>query len=176
MHIRVMAISKNDICIGTIIGAHGVHGAVRVRVYSDNPDCLLKYKNLKDAQGRLFHIKKLHVLKDQISVVKFDGVQDCNEAEELKGIDLFISRDQFVDLEPDVFYIADLVGLKVKTTAGKIIGEVQAVENHGAGDFLTIFPNVKDCIPFTHEAVPEVNFSEGYIIIDERYIDVNEAI
>lgn len=169
-----MAISSKDICIGTITGAHGVHGAVRIRVYSDDAECLLNYKKLKDHEGRLFTVKKLRIHKGQIAIVKFNEVGNRTQAEELSQAELFINRSQMPDLELDEFYITDLIGLKVKSSKGVELGTIKSVENNGAGDFLTLAEK-PTTIPFTHEAVPEVYVKEGYVVIDEDALLEAEA-
>ncbi len=162
--------SKNEVCIGKIVGAHGVHGAVRVHVFSDDPECLLRYKKLKDIHGNLYAVKKMRMLKGSLVVAKFDGISDRSQAEAFRGVELFVDRDQMPNLSEDEFYINDLVGLKVRNLKGEEVGFVKAVENHGAGDFLTIDPFLKVCVPFTLKAIPEVHIREGYIVLDEQYL------
>jgi 16S rRNA processing protein RimM len=170
----VMIKNKENICIGKIVGAHGVHGSVRVHVFSDDPECLLRYKHIIDSLGRSFKVKKMRPQKGNVVIVKFDGFQDRNQAEAARGIELFIDRDQMPKLTEDEFYINDLVGLKVRSLKGEVIGFVKAVENHGAGDFLTIDPFLKVCVPFTHKVIPEIHVSQGYIVLDEQYLVLDE--
>lgn len=170
-----MALDKNSICIGKIVGAHGIHGGVRIHVYSDDPECLLRYKNMSDAKGVVFKAKKLRLQKGSVVIVRFDGISTRNQAEELRGVELFISRDQMPILSENEFYINDLIGLKVRNLNGEEIGYVKAVENHGAGDFLTIDPFLKVCVPFTKMAVPEVHIQQKYIVLDENFLQVDES-
>lgn len=170
-----MSIKRDEICIGKIIGAHGVHGGVRVHVFSDDPECLLRYKKLTDAQGRPYTAKKMRIQKGSVIIIRFDGVTDRNMAEALRGTELFVNRADMPKLTEDEFYINDLVNLKVRNLAGAEIGYVKAVENHGAGDFLTIDPFLKVCVPFTRKAIPEVNIREKYIVLDESYLVLDVA-
>ncbi|MBP6985122.1 MAG: 16S rRNA processing protein RimM [Alphaproteobacteria bacterium] len=169
-----MTYETQDICIGKIIGAHGVHGAVRVHVFSDDPESLFRYKKLKDAQGHLFTAKKMRMQKGSVVIVRFDGVSDRNMAEALRGLELFVGRDQMPSLTEDEFYINDLVGLKVQNLKGEWIGKVKAVENHGAGDFLSIEPFLKVCVPFTKAAIPEVYIRQGYLVLDESFLVMDQ--
>lgn len=160
--------SKDELCIGTITGAHGVHGAVRIRVYSDDVESILKYKTLKTSTGDIFTVKKLRLHKDNIVIVKFDEISNRNAAEEVSGVELFINRSQLPELDQEEFYINDLIGLRVRTSNGNEVGTIKTVENYGAGYFLTLHERPKASIPFTHVAVPEIHIKEGYIIIDEQ--------
>jgi 16S rRNA processing protein RimM len=166
---------KDTVCIAKIVGAHGVHGSVRVYVFSDNPERLLEYKKVYDNKGHIYSVKKLRVQKGNTVIVKFDEFSDRNQAEAARGIELFINREQMPDLPEDEFYVTDLVGLKVRSLKGEEIGTVKSVENHGAGDILTIDPFLKVAVPFTHKAVPEVHIREGYIVLDESFLTLDES-
>ncbi len=162
---------KHNICIGTVIGPHGVHGAVRVRVHSEDAGALKKYKALNDLDGNKYLIKKLRIVKGQSAVVKFDGLANRSQAEEIAGLELYIQHEQLPDLREDEFYVTDLVGLKVKTRSGQVIDEILTVENHGAGDFITLVSDTKNCIPFTNEAIPEVHLRDGYVVVEDGFVE-----
>jgi 16S rRNA processing protein RimM len=165
--------TKENVCIAKIVGAHGVHGSVRVYVISDNPECLLDYKRVKDTLGKTYTVKKLRIQKGNTVIVKFEELHDRNEAEAARGTELFIPRELMPDLEEDEFYITDLVGLKVRSLKGDEIGFVKAVENHGAGDLLIIDPYLKLAFPFTRSVIPEVHVRDGYIVLDEHFLTLD---
>lgn len=169
-----MTQESQNILIAKIVGPHGVHGSVRVLVYSDNPEGLQNYKPIRDKNDSVYTIKKLRLQKGEVVIVKFDEIRNRNEAEAARGIELYVSREQMPNLEEDEFYITDLVGLKVRSLSGEEIGVVKAVENHGAGDFLSIDTHPKISVPFTRAAVPEVHIKQGYIVMDESFLDLSE--
>ena len=75
--------------------------------------------------------------------------------------------------ETDEFYHQDLIGLRVERTDGVTVGTIKGVENYGAGPLLEIetVPDIPDLetialVPFTREAVPEVDLGAGFIVID----------
>ena len=83
------------------------------------------------------------------------GIVSKEEADALKGTDLFVPRDRLPSLPDDEFYHADLVGLTVYDTGGALLGEVRSVQNHGASDLLEIDgPGLKTTalLPFTRRA------------------------
>ena len=166
---------QDNILIAKIVGPHSLSGSVRVLVYSDNPEQLQRYKVLKASNGKAFTIKKARHLKGDMLVVKFEEISDRLEAEAARGIDLYVPRSQMPELEEDEFYINDLVGLKVRSLSGEEIGVVKNVENHGAGDFLTIDPFLTVAVPFTLAAVPEVHARDGYIVLDESFLTLSES-
>ena len=97
------------------------------------------------------------------------ALQFFMEADALKGVSLYVAKSKLPSLPDDEFYHADLIGLDAFDTGGKLLGRVQAVHNHGAGDLLEITgPGLKTALllPFTLLAVPTVDLSAGRIIVD----------
>jgi 16S rRNA processing protein RimM len=61
-------------------------------------------------------------------VVRFDGVITMDEAESLRGLELRIPEDALRPLDPDRYYVHDLVGCRVEAIGGARIGVVSRVE------------------------------------------------
>ena len=89
----------------------------------------------------------------------------------MKGTQLFVPRSAFPEPDEDDYYFADLVGLDVKSTEGKRVGTVIAVEDFGAGTLLEIKPGKSADSqhsfyhPFTKVAVPKVDLKAGRVVI-----------
>ena len=92
---------------------------------------------------------------------------DRSAAEALKGLRLYVSKDELPETGEDEFYHADLLGLEVVQDGDKI-GIVRSIIPEGAGDVLEI-----DCgpgqetllVPFTREAVPEIEIGSGRLTV-----------
>ncbi|MBO0347139.1 ribosome maturation factor RimM [Roseibium limicola] len=153
------------VCIGA---AHGIRGEVRVKPFGDDPLSFTDYGVLTDRSGkRSFEVVRARVQKTVV-VTQFKGITTRNQAEELNGLELFITRDQLPQPEEDEFYYSDLAGVGVFDMSGKQLGKVAAVHDFGAGDLLEVRParGKTFYIPFTKEFVPEVNLSEDRILAD----------
>ena len=101
--------------------------------------------------------------------VRIVGVDTKEEADALKGVQLFAPRDRLPSLPDDEFYHADLMGLEVYDTGGTLLGRVKSVQNHGAADLLEIQTPGQSAtvlLPFTMAAVPTVDLDKGRIIAD----------
>ena len=57
--------------------------------------------------------------------MKIKGVDSVEMAERLKTKNLYVSRENSVDLDEDEFFIADLIGLDVFTVAGEKVGTLK---------------------------------------------------
>lgn len=85
----------------------------------------------------------------------------------MKGIELYAEKSRLPRLPDDEFYHADLIGLEVRDTGGKILGQVRAVHNHGAGDIIEVAgPGGALLLPFTMAVVPTVDLTAGRLIAD----------
>jgi 16S rRNA processing protein RimM len=154
--------------LGQIVGAHGVRGHVLVKSYTGAPEDLAAYGPLTDEPGaRAFAITVVRVTAKGV-VARVEGVTDRTAAEALKGVRLYVERDQLPDTGPGEFYHADLIGLTALSPDGKAIGRVVALHNYGAGDLLEIRPENSretELVPFTTAFVPEVDIANGRVVI-----------
>ena len=160
---------KNPVLMATIGAAQGLRGEVRAKTYTTEPTALGDYGNLHAADGRVFEILDIREMKD-MAVVRFKGVNDRNAAEALRGLDLFIERDNLPAdlLEDDEFFYADLEGLEAFDATGKSYGIVSGIFDFGAGDLLELKAPAKRplLIPFSEAAVLEIDLEEGRILVD----------
>jgi len=159
---------ENPVQLAVIGAAHGIKGEVRVKTFTEDPMALRSYGPLHAADGRVFTVAGIRPAKDVV-IVRFDGVTDRNMAEVLNGEALFVDRSALPEeLEEEEFYHADLIGMAAFDETGESLGRVVAVHNFGAGDLLEIRPRSGQTmmVPFTREAVPEVDLAEGTVRVD----------
>ena len=157
------------ICVGAIGGAYGVQGEVRLKSYTSEPMAIADYAPLYTEDcGRTFDLVLTGSVKNGLSA-RMSGIISKEDADALKGTELFVPRDRLPSLPDDEFYHADLVGLTVYDTGGAMLGKVRTVQNHGASDLLEIGgPDLKTTVllPFTRSVVPTVDLAAGKIIAD----------
>lgn len=156
------------ICVGAIAGAFGVRGDVKLKSFCAQPEAIVAYQPLWTADGRRSFTLRLTRGSGGALTASLSGVATREEAEALKGVELFADRDKLPNLPDDEFYHADLIGLEVLDTSGRPLGRVRAIHNHGAGDILDIAGagGSSRLLPFTKAAVPTVDLAAGRIIAD----------
>ncbi len=162
--------SQNDerVCLGAIVGVHGIKGEVKVKSFTEIAEDIDRYGIVEDEPGtRKFDIKVVGHSKDLLRV-KIKGLDNPEDALALKGTGLYVNKDVLPELEEEEFYHTDLIGLEARDKAGNFIGEVIGIYNFGAGDMLEIKTSgtgKSEMIPFTLAYVPTVNIKDGYIIV-----------
>ncbi|SDU40542.1 ribosome maturation factor RimM [Stappia sp. ES.058] len=160
--------AQDRILMARIGAAHGIRGEVRVKPFGDDPLSFTDYGPLETADGkRRLTVYAARVQKNMV-ITRFEGIDDRNAAEALNGLDLYISRSALPDLEEDDdFYHADLLGLRARTAEGEDLGKIVAVPDFGAGALLEIRPDIGTSffVPFTRDAVPEVDLTDGKVTV-----------
>lgn len=161
------------VCVGALGVPHGVKGDIKVRSFTENKDSLAKFDTLYlEPNYAPLSLKVKFPNKDGF-VAQVEGIKTREQAQEAKGLKLYVKREQLPATEKEVYYVNDLQGLKVINCDDQPIGIVKAVHNFGAGDVLevslheAIKPVGKEVmIPFQEEFVPEVVICEGLVRVN----------
>lgn len=158
------------VCVGAIAGSFGVQGEVRLKSFCSDPLAIADYGPLWTEDGsRSFDVRLTRSNVSGGVGVRLSGVLTKEQADALKGVQLYADRDRLPSLPDDEFYHADLIGLTVQDTGGAVVGTIRAIYNHGAGDILEIFaPGRKSALllPFTLANVPTVDLAAGKVVAD----------
>ena len=160
-------VSDRPVTLAAIIGAHGVTGEVRLKLFGEGLDALRRYGAFND--GALV-IAKLRDDGKGGAIARLADVADRTAAEKLRGVALTVPRSALPPLAEGEYYHADLIGLPAVSTTGEALGTCVAVDNFGAGDVLEIErPDGKRfMVPMSDEAVPE--WTDSRIVIDAAFV------
>ncbi len=143
--------------VGVITSAHGIKGEVKVFPTTDDAKRFKELKEVIHDTGKEhipMEIEHVKFFKNMV-ILKFRGYDNINEIEKYKSRDLLITRDQAVDLEPDEYFITDLIGLTVVSDQGAELGTLKDVLETGANDVYVVamkdgkelmLPAIGDCI------------------------------
>ncbi len=158
--------SAPRVCIGAVIGAHGVRGQVRIKSFTADPVAIGDYGPVETETGeRRFTVMVVGQAKGAV-IARLDGVTGRDAAEGLKGVRLYVPRDRLPETAEDEFLYTDLVGLQAEDGSGRVLGRVRGVFDFGAGDVLDVTgPEGSLMVPFTRQAVPEVDVANGRLVI-----------
>ncbi|WP_310531868.1 ribosome maturation factor RimM [Novosphingobium sp.] len=146
------------VTLAAIIGAHGIAGEVRLKLFGEGVDSLKRFRAFNDfGGGKALSVEKLKDDGKGGAIARFAEVKDRNTAEALRGTALTVARSALPPLAEGEYYYADLLGLPAVSTTGDALGTVVAVENFGAGDVVEVQrPDGKRfMVPMRDHAVPE---------------------
>ena len=155
------------ICLGVIVGVHGVRGHLKIKAYTDKPAALDRYGPVSLDDGRLLHLKVKSVSPKGTVIAVAQEVTDRNEAELMRGLELFIKRDALPPTANDEVYHTDLVGLEARDNDGAAIGVIVGLHDFGAGDIIEVKPpsGPTMMLPFAPEYRDEVRLEEGFVTL-----------
>lgn len=162
---------KDLTCVAVIAGAHGVHGAVKVKSFTAVPADFAVYGPLLGEDGEVILLPKNPRPVGNAFTMRSEQITSREQALAMRGTKLFVPRDVLPEPDEDDYYYADLVGLDVKSTDGKRVGTVHAVHEFGAGPMLEIQPGKSAekqssfFHPFTKTGVPKVDIKAGRVVI-----------
>ncbi len=155
--------------IGQIVNHFGIKGMVKVNPFTED---ISKFKTLNsillEKENKLIkiEIEEVKYSKNQI-LLKIKGINTIEEAEKYRGCYLKIARKDAKKLPKDTYFIADLIGLKVYTEEGILLGKVDDIYNSGANDIYV----VKDekgkqiLLPAIKEVIKQVDLEQEKIIV-----------
>lgn len=170
--------------IGRIVAPQGVKGEVRVYPSTDFPERFLEPGDRWLKRPRSLTPERVELVRGRyidgkgLYVVQLAGVDSREQAEALRNAVLLVESGDRPALDPEEFYVADLVGLRVIVqSTGAEIGTVTDIFAAG-NDLLEVtycssgaekVPSAKPrtvLVPFVTAIVPVVNLAQGYLEID----------
>ena len=159
------------VAVGRIGKAHGIRGDVFVEPWTDAPEerftdgVALDTDPARRGPLTVEH-SRLHSGK---LVIHFEGVDDRNSAEAIRGTMLVVDAAQRPPLDdPDEFYDTDLIGLQARLVSGEPLGPVIDVLHSAADSLLVItLADAREAlVPFRREFVPVVDTTAGIVEVD----------
>jgi len=137
-----MAVPDDLIELGSLRGAYGVRGWVKVAPLSPEADTLRAVgswwlQGVGDAAPRAVGVEGVRRHGGGL-VAKLAGCELPEQAEALRGQRVFAARSQFPALPAGQFYWLDLIGARVVNRQGEDLGAVRGLRSNGVHDVLEI--------------------------------------
>jgi 16S rRNA processing protein RimM len=171
-----MIVENSWLTVGLITSCHGVNGQVKVKSLSDFEERFTQpgmrwLQKENEPPSKIELISGFKQPGKETFIVKLEGINTRNHAEQLKKFKILVKTDKLPKLKKEEFHLLELTNLKVKILENdelKIIGKVINLENE-KNNLLVIelFENQKKVlIPFVKDIVPLVDIKNNYLIIN----------
>ncbi|KAA9149923.1 ribosome maturation factor RimM [Microbacterium lushaniae] len=164
---------RTQLRVGRLVKAHGLKGALKLELYTDDPDgrfvpgatFTLQVPTSSPWHGKTLTVREFRWMNSH-AVAFFEGVDDRSGAEELVRAILWIDEDAAsAPAEDDAWYDHQLVGLDV-VRDGEVVGRVARVDHMPAQDLLTVTVGEREVlVPFVKAIVPEVDVTAGRVVV-----------
>ncbi len=158
------------ITVGTLGKTRGVNGELFVTPLTDFPDRFIGLREIfVNVQGtwRRWKLESARLISGR-PVLKFEGVDNLEDAERMTNRDLAVARSEAVPLPEGAYYIFDLTGCLVYDASDVQIGEVAEVRTYPANDVYVVkmTDGRQMLLPAIHQFVKQVNIEAKKIVID----------
>ena len=150
--------------IGKYVNTHGIKGEIRLLSKFRHKDKIFK-KDFKvyigkDKKEYTINTYRVHKSFDMLT---FDGINDINLIEPLKGSFVFINKEDLI-LDKNVFLSVDLIGFDV-IIEGKIIGKITEIIDTPANEVLVLDSRVM--IPYVKDFIKNINKESKIVEVND---------
>jgi 16S rRNA processing protein RimM len=171
---RETARASQCVVVGQVSGAHGLNGNLSVRTFGGDPDHLqqsptvLLAQSEDDPAAESFEVIRVFSGRKGEVRITLVGVEDRTAAERLRGRLVCVDAECLGPLEEGEYYSYQLVGCRVETVAGKLIGSVIEIWSTGAPDVLVVADDrgKQHLIPAAEGLLQEVDIEGRRIVVE----------
>jgi 16S rRNA processing protein RimM len=163
-------VGENLIAIGRVSKPHGVNGEISIEYFNrDDLDAFSRYEVLfiqgDEVSPRPYRPTKIRPHK-QCILVQLEGIQSKEEAERLRGKLVLVAADALPPLDADEYYWHEILGMRVVTEGGSVVGEVAEIVPTGSNDVYVVRQGKQEhLIPATKEVIIAIEKDTRTIII-----------
>jgi 16S rRNA processing protein RimM len=159
------------VVIGEVTRPHGVRGTLRVLLHTDRPDrfqglreCVL-WDPISDARS-VGHIREVRRQGDDAVLLSLAEYDSPEAARVVVGRLIALPRAHAVPAPPGHAYPWQLVGCRVETEDGRVVGELSGIEPSPAHDLWVVRGPERDhLIPAVPEIIWELDLEARRIVI-----------
>jgi 16S rRNA processing protein RimM len=164
---------KTQLRVGRLTKAHGLKGAIKIEMFTDDPDSRFTpgaVFTLQVPTSSSWHGKTLELIElkwyNSHPVAFFKGVPDRSAAETLLKAILWVDQDLTeIPAEEDAWFDHQLLGLAV-IRDGARVGTVSQIDHFPAQDLLTVKTDNGDVlVPFVKAIVSAVDVAAGTLTV-----------
>lgn len=158
------------VVVARIVKTRGLRGEVVADVLTDFP---VRFEGLRDVTAvlsggtrRELKIEDFRFQNDRL-VLKFQGIDSVEAAEELRGTEICVAESEAVELEEGEFFDWELEGCTVETVEGERVGKVRELMRTGGTEILVVENGEREfLVPFAESICTEVDTEVKLIRID----------
>lgn len=161
---------QDYLIIGQIVKPQGVKGQLKVKVISENAN---RFDNIKTIFiNRDNEYEAVNVLdastRGEFAYITLEGINDRDAAEKCRNTFLYVDRENAIKLEPDRYFICDLIGTSVYTESGEKIGVLKDILQTGTADIYCVEGERNIMFPAIKKLIEEYDLEAKKIIVNSE--------
>jgi 16S rRNA processing protein RimM len=159
--------------LGEILRPHGVAGELRMRILTDHPERIVQLEQVflgtdPNAETTTPYTVQHMRMHQGYGLLKLKGIDDRNAADRLRQLLVMVDFEHAIPLEEGEFYLFQLIGVRVETTAGETLGTITDVLETGANDVYVVdSPQYGEIlIPVLEHTILKTDIAAGLVIVE----------
>jgi 16S rRNA processing protein RimM len=150
--------------VGKIVNTHGIRGEVRVISQTDFADeryaagSVLYVGEDRNSDKKALTVQA-HRRHKNFDLLQFEGLNNINFVEPLKGMSLYVNEEQLGELNENEFYYHEIIGCEVYNENNQLLGKITEILSTGANDVWVVKRKGKKdaLIPYIENVVKSVD-------------------
>lgn len=158
--------------VARILRPHGIRGEVRAEIITSYPELLASHDSFflssprHPEAGSEYEVERVR-LHSGLALIKFQGCEDRNAAEGLRGMLVHVATEKAVPLDEGEYYLHQIIGLRVETRGGTQLGRVSEVLETGADDVYVVRGTWGEILlPATSDVVRVIDVEAGRMEVE----------
>jgi 16S rRNA processing protein RimM len=150
-----------------VVAAHGVRGELKCRVITDFPRQRFRRGARVLIARRPYTVAGFRA-QGQFALLRLEEIADRTVAEQLRGCDIEVPKDDALPLPKGQFYWHQVIGLTViDATTGDTLGTVKDILETGANDVYVVQGPTKEIlVPAIKDVVKLIDPQAGRMLIE----------
>ena len=155
--------------IGKIVKSCGLKGRIKAVSYLESNDKLQDLEELYIGYGNEkkgpFKLKGIQS-GGKSFFLEIEGVENLQSANALVGCQVLISTDKLEELPEGEYYWRDMIGLKVVTEEGSILGVIEAIFPTGSNDVYVCSGGEREVLlPGIADVIRRIDIDRGMMVV-----------
>ena len=155
------------ICVGSLVKHHGLKGELKVFLYNEDSETLVKGLQIwieTDNNFTSYNLENVRGSKNNL-IIKFKNINSRDKSQFLVKKEIYVSRNDFPDLD-EGFYLNDIIGFKIINDNNQVYGYLKDVLVLTGNEILVVDCDGKEVlVPNVEEFVKLFDFNKKIIIV-----------
>jgi 16S rRNA processing protein RimM len=155
--------------IGKIVRSQGLKGRVKVLSFLQSQDVLelvsSLYVGAKETDAVCYVLNGVQQ-GNGFLILKFEGIDSRNDADRLKGQQVWMVAEGMAPLAENEYYWSDIIGLKVVTEDNEHLGRIEAVFPTGSNDVYVCRNEDREILlPAIEQVIRRIDPEKGVMVV-----------
>lgn len=154
--------------VGRVLKPRGISGEIKAESFLDSPEMFSKIPRVSIG-GEFREVERVRASGDFV-LLKLAGTDSPDDAEALRGKEIFAERRALPEPREGRYYIAELEGCKVVLKSGEVVGEFREVmQSCGRNDvYVAEGGGRRVLFPYIEGIFESVDLEKRLIVLDDE--------